>query len=132
MRTSLLLMAIMYLALSATDASAQATKLMIFGGDDHKVYLGCLNCSQYAVDSVHNEYNSYGSQYSATSIFNRYGVYGSPYSNTSACNQYANQPPAIVDSDGNFYGRLTLNEYHPQASKNETLVAWLTNSVCHH
>jgi hypothetical protein len=25
---------------------------MIFGGQDHRTYLGCLNCTQYAADSV--------------------------------------------------------------------------------
>jgi hypothetical protein len=38
----------------AVGASAAQTvsKLMIFGGQDHKTYLGCLNCNGYATDSV--------------------------------------------------------------------------------
>ncbi len=87
---------------------------MLFGGPGHRVYLGCLNCSEYATDSVLNRYGSSGSPYSFESIFNQYSDYGSPYSDYSACNPYANDPPVIVDHDGQFYGRLTLNVYHPQ------------------
>src|SRR5262245_39483623 len=83
------------------------TKLMIFGGKNHDVYLGCLTCSESDSDSVHNEYGSYGSSYSTSSIFNRYGDYGSQYGTFSACNPYASDPPVIVDSNGNFYGYLT-------------------------
>jgi hypothetical protein len=112
-------------------AEAQGTKLMIFGGDNHKTYLGCLNCSQYDSDSVHNKYGDHGSQYASDSVFNPYGEYGSQYSNESACNPYANDPPVIVDGNGGFYGRLTLNLYHPQATKNQALQGWLTG-VCEH
>ena len=31
-------------------------KLMLFGGKNNQQYLGCLNCSQYASDSITNEY----------------------------------------------------------------------------
>lgn len=112
-------------------AEAQATKLMIFGGDNHKTYLGCLNCSQYDSDSVTNKYGGHGSQYASDSVFNPYGQYGSQYSNESACNPYANDPPVIVDGNGGFYGRLTLNLYHPQAIKNQAVEGWLTG-VCEH
>jgi len=89
------------------------TKLMIFGGDGHRTYLGCLNCSQYASDSVMNQYGTHGSPYSADSIFNRYGTFGSAYSNSSPCNPYATDPPVIVDQNGSFYGRLMVNQYTP-------------------
>src|SRR5689334_20529811 len=52
-------------------AGGQA-KLMIFGGAGHRVYLGCLNCSEYAADSVRNTYGTHGSAYSAESIFNHF------------------------------------------------------------
>lgn len=116
---------------STTGAHAQTAKLMIFGGPEHGVYLGCLNCSQYDPDSVYNEHGSYGSSYSLNSIFNAYGEYGSRYSNESACNPYASDPPVIVDPYGRFYGRLTLNLYHPEANDNTSLLEWLV-SVCQH
>lgn len=68
-------------AAGAAGASPQQSgaKLMIFGGFDHKTYLGCLNCNEYAADSVFNSYGSNGSPYSAQSIWNRYSEFGSAY-----------------------------------------------------
>ncbi len=122
-------------ALAAAAAGATATpsrpqKLMLFGGEGHKVYLGCINCSEYATDSVFNNYGTFGSRYSSTSIWNHYSEYGSAYSNWGACNPYATDPPVIVDLDGNFYGRLTLNEYHSQIGTGKNLHDWLYGVVC--
>ena len=104
-------------------------KMMIFGGEGHKTYLGCLNCSEYGADSVRNQYGAHGSPYSAESIFNHYSQYGSLYSAESACNEYANDPPVIVDGTGRFYGRLTLNRYHPQLGTGASYMGWLA-AVC--
>ena len=49
--------------------------LMIFGGDDHDVYLGKLNASEYDSESIWNEYGSYGNSYSSTSIWNEYSSF---------------------------------------------------------
>jgi len=104
-------------------------QLLIYGGTQHKIFLGCLNCSKGDQSSVLNNYGSFGSAYSGTSIFNRYSEHGSLYSATSACNAYASDPPVIVDRNGKFYGRLTLNKYHSQASRDGNTIAWLT-AVC--
>ncbi len=40
---------------STAPALASNPKLMIFGGTNHGTYLGCLNCSEYATDSVLNK-----------------------------------------------------------------------------
>ena len=85
--------------------------LMIFGGDDHDVYLGKLNASEYDSESIWNEYGSYGNSYSSTSIWNEYSSYGSDYGSYSPFNEYATYPPVIVDAQGNFYGYFTVNEY---------------------
>ncbi len=77
---------------STAPAISPNLKLMIFGGANHGTYLGCLNCSEYAADSVWNKYGSSGSPYSAESIFNHYSQFGSPYSTESACNQFATDP----------------------------------------
>ena len=129
MQPALLLLASV-LVMCASSSNAQSPKLMIFGGNDHNIYLGCLNCSEYAPDSVHNQYGQHGSPYSSLSIFNAYGTYGSAYSSDSACSQYATDPPVIVDQNGGFYGRLTLNQRHPQASKNQQIVQWLRGVGC--
>ena len=114
----------------ASASETGAAKLMIFGGTDHKTYLGCLNCSEYATDSVFNQYGQHGSRYSSESIWNHYSEYGSAYSTNGACNAYATDPPVIVDSVGNYYGRLTLNRYHVGFGAGANYYNWLKQSVC--
>ena len=96
-------------------------KLVLFGGENNKQYLGCLSCSKYELDALTNEYGTYGNQYAATSIWNVYGTYGSRYSQYSWRNPYASNPPVIVDQAGNFYGYFTVNKYFP----NRTLINWI-------
>lgn len=91
--------------------------LNIYGGKDHDVFLGCLNCNSMAPASIWNAYGTYGSKYSATSIWNKYATYGSDYGDNSPFNQHASYPPAIVDKDGNFFGYLTVNEYHEKRAE---------------
>lgn len=105
-----------------------AGKLMVFGGQGHATYLGCLSCSAYESDSVFNQYGSHGSRYQTESVFNQYGEFGSKYSPTSACNPYATDPPVIVDDGGGFHGRLTVNRYNAQGASAEVL-AWIAG-VC--
>lgn len=80
---------------------ASGQTLMIFGGDNHDVYLGKLNASEYDSESIWNEYSSYGSDYSSYSPFNEYAAY----------------PPVIVDAKGNFYGYFTVNEHKPKRAE---------------
>jgi hypothetical protein len=102
---------------------------MIFGGAGHRTYLGCLNCSEYAADSVKNMYGTHGSAYAQESIFNHYGSFGSPYSNESACSEVASDPPVIVDQVGKSYGRLTLNQTFVQIGIGAQLRGWLAG-IC--
>lgn len=85
--------------------------LHLYGGDDHDVYLGCLNCNQYDSNSIWNEYGTYGNKYGANSIWNEYGTYGNPYSPVSPWNSYSSESPVVVDKNGGFYGYLTSNKY---------------------
>lgn len=118
-------------AQGASGVSPSGTaKLMLFGGADHRTYLGCLNCSEYAADSVLNEYGQHGSPYASESIWNHYSDYGSAYSMYGACNAYATDPPVIVDSAGKYYGRLTLNRYHSELGVGASYYNWLTQRVC--
>lgn len=125
----------MGLALLAAAGSqyqpAAPGKLMLFGGQDHKTYLGCLNCGQYAFDSVSNSYGNFGSTYSLSSIFNSYSEFGSAYSMYSACNPYASDPPVIVDQAGDFYGRLTMNTFNSQRTRDDGTNRWL-EALCEH
>jgi hypothetical protein len=110
-------------------AATTSTKLMLFGGSDHRTYLGCLNCSEYDGNSVFNQFGSFGSPYSSSSIANQFSEFGSVYSMYSACNPYATDPPVIVDGNGQFYGRLTINQYHAQRTTSANILAWLA-AVC--
>jgi hypothetical protein len=115
---------------AAGNTSSPQRKIMLFGGHDHRTYLGCLSCSEYVNDSVFNAYGNYGSRYSSTSVWNHYSDFGSRYSDEGACNPYATDPPVIVDLDGNYYGRLTLNNYHPQIAAGSKFHDWLAQKVC--
>ena len=119
-------------ALGAAAAApvAPTAKIMICGGEGHRTYLGCLSCSEYSTDSIFNAYGNHGSRYSNASIWNQYYDFGSRYSIYGACNPYATDPPVIVDQEGNFYGRLTMNGYHPQIGLGAQYRAWLANVVC--
>ncbi len=113
-----------------TAPGGGAHKLMLFGGPGHSTYLGCLSCSQYSTDSVFNEYGIHGNPYSSESVYNKYSQFGGPYGAYSPCNPYASDPPVIVDEAGNFHGRLTVNRYASQATRDETILAWLERVVC--
>jgi hypothetical protein len=115
------------------EASQQgfATKFMVYGGEGHHTYLGCLNCGDYAADSVTNQGGQFGSTFSATSIRNQFNEYGSRFSMYSACNPYATDPPVIVDESGNFYGRLTVNAMNGERTSDASVIGWLTG-VCEH
>lgn len=99
-----------FLLLASIPTFSQKT-LHIYGGADHDVYLGCINCDSYNSNSIWNAYGTYGSKYNAKSIWNAYGNYGSEYSSTSPFNSYASNPPVIVDKEGGFYGYFTVNTY---------------------
>jgi hypothetical protein len=90
-----------------------AQTLHLYGGKNHDDYLGCLNCDKYNTNSIWNMYGTYGSKYNTNSIWNAYGTYGSKYNSYSPWNAYSNDPPVIVDTQGNFYGYLTANKYKP-------------------
>jgi hypothetical protein len=113
----------------STASSLASEKIMLFGGEGHRTYLGCLNCSTFDNDSVQNQFGDFGSKYSSTSIFNRFGDFGSRYSNFSACNPYASDPPVIVDGAGRYYGRLTLNKYHSEIGAGSSYLASLA-AIC--
>ena len=113
-----------------TNSTTFSKKLMIFGGKNNKVYLGCLNCDQFKKDSVFNTLGLYGSSYYQESIWNTVGPYGSAYSQYSVCNRYAQNPPIIVDQDGNAYGRFTLNRSHRYANTDPLLTRLIEETIC--
>jgi hypothetical protein len=113
--------AIFVVLVLVSNASGDCEKFMLFGGDNHDVYLGCINCSEYARDNLYNSSTRYGRRTSRQSIWNVVGSYGSTVSRYSPWNVLASEPPVIVDDCGNFYGRFTVNTSHPQ----RTTVPWI-------
>ena len=96
-----------------------AQNILIFGGKNHDVFLGCLDCDKYNDNSIWNKYGNNGSKYSSNSIWNKYGNYGGKYSSDSPFNKYASNPPFLVDRDGNFYGYFTADVYFSKRTNNK-------------
>lgn len=107
-------------------AEGQATKaLLLFGGDNHKTFLGCLNCVDTNDASVCNDVGQYGSDVARNSIWNDVGPYGSDVSPTSPWNDVSQDAPIIVDRDGRSYGYFSANDVHHDRTRIDWLVAIL-------
>jgi len=100
-------------------------RLMVFGGREHDIYLGCLSCEPQEPESIFNEFGSYGSAYSPYSIHNVECVYGDATSPVCPANPRALYPPVIRDQTGRFYGYLTVNGDMPQAYRDVFVQRWL-------
>jgi hypothetical protein len=98
-----------------------AQALMICGGKNHDVFIGCMNCGKFDSKSIWNAYGDYGSKFNSNCIWNKFGDYGGKFSDYSPFNKFANYPPVVVDKEGNFYGYLTINEY--QSNRNSSQIA---------
>ena len=86
--------------------------LLVFGGQGHKEFLGCLNCSDTHPRSVWNENSSFGFM-NDDGKWNSWGQFANDRSRHSMCSDYAADPPVVVDEEGNAYGRLSINERAP-------------------
>ena len=73
-----------------------------------------------------------GSPYSSTSILNHFGDFGSKYAAYSVCNPYSSDPPVVVDSNGRYYGRFSVNQYGPARINDGKLLAWLSGMCAAH
>lgn len=100
-------------------SKSNGQSILIYGGDNHDVFLGCLNCDKYNQSSIWNSYGEYGSRYSSKSLWNTYGEFGGRYSDYSPFNKYAGNPPVLVDKEGNFYGYFTADKYHADRTKSK-------------
>ena len=95
--------------------------LLLFGGQDHKVFLGCLDCNRFDATSLCNAFGEFGSKFNQDSIWNRFGTYGSMFSQYSPWNQFSQHAPIIVDDSGNSFGYFTINALH----HDRTRIGWL-------
>ena len=67
MRRAFYLLAVIIAIGLAARASAQFSPLLLFGGTNHRTFLGCLNCSKHDSVSVCNKYGNFGSKYNSDS-----------------------------------------------------------------
>lgn len=61
------------IVLTALTLSTQvnATDLLLYGGQNHDEFLGCLVCNEYSGESVCNAYGQYGNEY-GSNMWNEY------------------------------------------------------------
>jgi hypothetical protein len=103
--------------------------LLLFGGRDHKTYLGCL-CDATEPDSVMSQSGQFGPNgYRMESIWSQIGDYGSSYGAFSPCNRFADHPPVVVSKEGAFYGYLTIDRFKDKAVTAQAVLSWL-ETVC--
>src|SRR5665213_1438400 len=103
----------------------QPKALLLYGGTDHKTFLGCLNCVATAKSSVCNEFEKYGSSFQSDSIWNSFGTFGSEFNPQSPWNSFSSVAPIIVDSDGGSYGHFSANSFHNDRTRIDWLVSIL-------
>jgi hypothetical protein len=99
-----------YLILTLASFTAQSRDILIFGGENNKEFLGCMTCNEMAPNSIWNDMSQYGWR-NSFGKWNSFGKFKNQFSSYSACNEFTQTAPVLVDNDGNFYGRLTLNEF---------------------
>lgn len=87
-------------------------------------FLGILSSNRYQLDSVMNEYGSYGSRFSSTSIFNQYCQYGSKLGFYSPFNPHTKTPPKIIFK-GQWIGLLTMNTFLQNRLDPHQLFDWI-------
>lgn len=110
------------LLIGVLTSIANGQSLLIYGGRNHDVLLGCLNCDKYEDKSIWNKYGDFGSKYNINSIWNKYGDYGGKFSDLSPFNKYASNPPVLVDRDGNFYGYFTADKYFSKRTNSKLAI----------
>jgi hypothetical protein len=105
------------LALIILQPQPSYPKTMLFGGDGHHQYLGCVDCSEMASDSICNGFGQFGNEFSSSGIFNEFAEFGNEFSSKSPWNEFStsNDVPVLVDDDGKFYGYFTINESRTNA-----------------
>ena len=106
------------------------SRVELWGGANHAVFLGCWNCNQFAAESVFNQFGQYGSRFSQTSIWNHFAQYGSEFNTNGACNQFASNPPILLNTGTNRFTELTLNQFRQFAERDPTIVAFLRTTIC--
>jgi hypothetical protein len=111
------ILALALLAFIFCQPTPSYSKTMLFGGEGHHQYLGCIDCSEMESDSICNGFGQYGNEFSTSGIFNEFAQFGNEFSASSPWNEFStsNDVPVLVDQAGNFYGYFTINESRTNA-----------------
>lgn len=85
----------------------------IYGGISHKTYLGCLTCNSTDSLSIWNSNGIFGKNPNVlnmeNNIWNLLSPFGLKTNDLSPWCPTAQNPPAIVNLNGDFYGYFTAN-----------------------
>jgi hypothetical protein len=81
----------------------------IFSGEDSPVYLGFFG-SDFASNSVNNQFGTYGSDFQSDSIRNSFGNYGSEFATYSHLNSFSLSYPIVVKNGKSLFN-LTSNSF---------------------
>ena len=84
-------------------------------------YLGCFAvnnsaCNSFTLESVCNQFGTYGNRFNNNSIWNPFGAFGNPFNTNSPWNQFATSPntPYLYNYNRSYnYGALTVNRFNP-------------------
>jgi hypothetical protein len=106
------------------EAASDKDDLVVFGGANHEVFLGCL-CDGERPDSVFNLSGEHGSDVAPASIRNKFSPYGSNHDDTSACDAKATHPPVVLTSQGKSLGLLTVNPDLKRRITTPSVADWL-------
>lgn len=107
-RAAVALVALVCFAPAKAVTCADLEGATVFSQEFNQAYLGFFG-SQFANDSIMNQFGPYGSPFSSTSVRNEFGDYGSSFGIYSAQNPFSASPPIIY--------------------KNQTPIAFLTTNT---
>jgi hypothetical protein len=102
--------AVAFASVGPKSVAQSQLPVLIFAGEGHREFAGCLTCSELDANSVWNDMSSHGWR-NGFGTWNPFGPYKNPFGPYSACNEFASDPPVLVDRTGQFYGRLSVNAY---------------------
>jgi hypothetical protein len=114
------------LGLRLSVVGRRATMLMLYGGAQQDVFLGCLSCEPDLPESIFNPESPYGSLDHPRSIWNPRGMYGDRESPYSPWNPMAMWPPVLKDERGRTHGRFTANARLPGRETDPVILRFLT------
>lgn len=104
-------------------------KVVLLGGPNYSIILGCLSCDERREESPFNQEGHFGIG-SPNTLWDPCGTYASEFSNFSACNPNAEFPPILIDRDGKEIGKLSINTKISTNYHDSKLEKWLIDHIC--